>query len=200
MQTFDLGKQIEQSAKNYGIDPVVYRALIYSEYNPSQWVNPASGSRGFSQMLPSTFADMGYQFNNINDPVQNLDAGAKYFEYLIRQNNGDIQGAVRQYKGIANPNKPANLAIMARFNKLLQNSKTAAAFGTGFSDVIELPSAEQIKKDEDFVDTARMVQSGLDIVERVKNPQFFIYFFIAVILFVFAIYSFNAPPVTVELL
>ena len=77
---------------------------------------------------------------------------------------------------------------MARFNKLLQNSKTAAAFGTGFSDVIELPSAEQIKKDEDFADTARTVQSGLDIVERVKNPQFFIYFFIAVILFVFAIY------------
>lgn len=89
------GSVIYTEAKKNNLPPELVAAVVHTESK----FNPAARSRvgavGLMQLVPKTGRWMGA--NNLLDPVQNIQAGAKYLKYLNDQFNGDQQKVVAAY-------------------------------------------------------------------------------------------------------
>jgi soluble lytic murein transglycosylase-like protein len=89
------GSVIYTEAKKNNIPPELVAAVVNTESK----FNPAARSRvgalGLMQLVPRTGRWMGA--SNLLDPVQNIQAGAKYLKYLSDQFNGDQQKVVAAY-------------------------------------------------------------------------------------------------------
>jgi membrane-bound lytic murein transglycosylase MltF len=64
----------------YGFDWLALSAQAYQESSLDPNAKSAVGAVGLMQLLPSTGADMGY--TNLEDPEQNVAAGAKYMAWI----------------------------------------------------------------------------------------------------------------------
>lgn len=99
---------IDRYAVQYGVDPVLVRAVIQveSDFNPLCVSN--KGARGLMQLMPETAHRYGVQ--KIFDPEQNIRGGVKYLADLLEMFNSDLprtlaaynagEGAVLKYAGI----------------------------------------------------------------------------------------------------
>jgi len=89
------GSVIYSEAKKNNLPPELVAAVVHTEAK----FNPAARSRvgaiGLMQLVPRTGRWMGA--SNLLDPVQNIQAGAKYLKYLNDQFNGDQQKVVAAY-------------------------------------------------------------------------------------------------------
>ena len=89
------GSVIYSEAKKNNLPPELVAAVVHTESK----FNPAARSRvgaiGLMQLVPRTGRWMGA--SNLLDPVQNIQAGAKYLKYLNDQFNGDQQKVVAAY-------------------------------------------------------------------------------------------------------
>lgn len=92
---------ITKYAKQYGIKPIVLKALIVQESS----FNPASVSRvgafGLTQFLPSTWADVSKKTNlaDKNNVEHQIANGAFYLGSLLKRYNGDYRLALAAYNG-----------------------------------------------------------------------------------------------------
>ena len=99
---------INAAAQKYGIDPALLRGLIKQEsgFNPN--AGSPAGAQGLCQLMPGTAAALGC--TNVHDPVQNIDAGARYLRQQLDAFGGDVTkalaaynagpGAVKRYGGV----------------------------------------------------------------------------------------------------
>ncbi len=106
-------EEIRQIALNaasaYSLPPDLFLRLIQRESSSGQHNLSPKGARGPAQLMPGTFADLSPD-GNIDDPEQNIDAGARYLKQQLDAFGGDPAlalaaynagpGAVRQYGGI----------------------------------------------------------------------------------------------------
>lgn len=69
-------------AREYGLDWRLLLAVIYQESNFNPNAQSIAGARGLMQLLPDTFASLG--FGKIYDTEQNIRAGASYLKQLMR--------------------------------------------------------------------------------------------------------------------
>lgn len=85
---------LHRSAARYGLNPVLFEALVWQE---SRW-NPGAvsskGAVGLTQLMPATARALGV---DPRDPLANLDAGARYFRLLIDHFGGDVRLALAAY-------------------------------------------------------------------------------------------------------
>lgn len=136
-------QNIRMVARRYQRD----RALRKVDYSPKQWsalfqamikvesnYNPNARSHanaiGLAQIIPETAR---YLRINVNDPVQNLDGGARYLLEQI-ESFGDVRlalaaynagpQAVRKYAGIPpfRETKAHVIRVMAEYNRLLNTN------------------------------------------------------------------------------
>jgi soluble lytic murein transglycosylase-like protein len=86
---------IDESARRFGLDPRILRALCFleSRFRPDA-VSP-KGARGPMQFMPATASKYGLQ--NPHDPKSAIDAGAHYFRDLLRIFNGRVDLALAAY-------------------------------------------------------------------------------------------------------
>lgn len=93
----DVSSLIEQVAPQYGLDPNLIKAQCWQESrgNPNA-VSPA-GAKGLMQLMPATFAGMGYDPAQILDPEVNMNAGCRYMAEQVKRFNGDISLALAAY-------------------------------------------------------------------------------------------------------
>jgi|GEM_PF-1369758 len=103
-----LDGMIQNAASRYGVDAALIKAVIHAEsgFNPN--AKSHVGAQGLMQLMPKTAAWLGV--SNPWDPQQNINGGAKYLAFLMRDFNGDMskaiaaynagQGNVRKHKGI----------------------------------------------------------------------------------------------------
>ncbi|HEX3581200.1 MAG TPA: lytic transglycosylase domain-containing protein [Thermoanaerobaculia bacterium] len=89
------GSVIYSEAKKNNLSPELVAAVVHTEsqFNPS--ARSRVGAIGLMQLVPRTGRWMGA--NNLLDPVQNIQAGAKYLKYLSDQFDGDQQKIVAAY-------------------------------------------------------------------------------------------------------
>lgn len=99
---------IFQAASRYQLEPSLIMAVIMAEsgYNPK--AVSAKGAKGLMQLMPETAKSLGVE--DIFNPEENVNGGAKYLKQLIKRYDGDIELAlaaynagssnVRRYKGI----------------------------------------------------------------------------------------------------
>lgn len=89
------GSIIYDEAKKNDLPPELLAAVVQTE---SQFVPTARSNRGavgLMQLVPRTGRWLGA--DNLNDPAQNIQAGAKYLRYLTDRFAGDQQMAIAAY-------------------------------------------------------------------------------------------------------
>lgn len=84
-------------AEHYGLNPFLFRNLVWQEsrFNPNA-VSKA-GARGLTQLMPGTAK--GLKVQDINDPLEQLDAGARYLKQQLDAFGGDYSKALAAYNG-----------------------------------------------------------------------------------------------------
>ena len=86
---------IERHADQYGVDPVLVRAVIQveSDFNPRCVSN--KGAQGLMQLIPATAKRYGVK-NSFN-PDDNIRGGVRYLADLLRMFNNDLHRVLAAY-------------------------------------------------------------------------------------------------------
>jgi len=99
---------IDRWSLQYGVDPVLVRAVIQveSDFNPNCVSN--KGARGLMQLMPETARRYGVK--QVHDPNDNIRGGVRYLADLLGTFSNDLprtlaaynagEGAVARYSGI----------------------------------------------------------------------------------------------------
>ncbi len=85
---------MQQLAARYDLSPALIEAVVWQE---SRWrenaVSPA-GARGLAQLMPGTAGELGV---NADDPLANLEGGARYLREQLDRFDGDLELALAAY-------------------------------------------------------------------------------------------------------
>jgi len=85
---------VQQLAARFDLSPALLEAVVWQE---SRWradaVSPA-GARGLAQLMPGTAREMGV---DPDDPIANLEGGARYLRQQLDRFDGDLERALAAY-------------------------------------------------------------------------------------------------------
>ena len=90
-----LDQLIASSGDKYGLDPTLIYLVMREESRFDHRAVSRVGARGLMQLMPATAAKLGVR--NIHDPVENVDAGARYLRTLLEMFDGDVNLALAAY-------------------------------------------------------------------------------------------------------
>ena len=86
---------IRSAAAKYGVDPKLVSAVAEAESSRRPDAVSSAGAVGVMQLMPETAKALGV--NNVYDPAQNIDGGAKYLKEMLDDFGGDVRRAVAAY-------------------------------------------------------------------------------------------------------
>jgi soluble lytic murein transglycosylase-like protein len=99
---------IERHSRDFGVDPILVKAVIQVESNFNPAARSHKGARGLMQLMPPTARRFGVA--SIHDPDDNIRGGVAYLAFLQRLFDGDLtrilagynagENAVIRYGGI----------------------------------------------------------------------------------------------------
>ena len=92
----DIDQMIAEAAAREGVPLDLAHAVAGRESHHGEL------DSNIMQVLDDTGREMGY--DNMSDPQQSIDAGMKYLGEKLRENNGDVDAALRAYNGGGDPN------------------------------------------------------------------------------------------------
>jgi soluble lytic murein transglycosylase-like protein len=85
---------VKNLAARFDLSPALIEALVWQE---SRWregaVSPV-GARGLAQLMPGTARELGV---NPDDPLANLEGGARYLRQQLDRFDGDVEKALAAY-------------------------------------------------------------------------------------------------------
>ncbi len=96
--------EIQQASKRYQVDPFLILAIIRTESNFDANQISKKGAVGLMQVMPQTadwvirqaaFDPMAIEY--LNQPKVNIDVGAWYLSFLLKQYRGDMVMAIAAY-------------------------------------------------------------------------------------------------------
>jgi soluble lytic murein transglycosylase-like protein len=86
--------KVSELSRRFDLSPTLIEALVWQE---SRWhanaVSPV-GARGLAQLMPGTARYLGV---DANDPLANLEGGARYLREQLDRFDGDIEKALAAY-------------------------------------------------------------------------------------------------------
>lgn len=88
------GVVIEEMADRYELDPLLVAAVVEVESSFRPEVGSHKGAVGLMQLLPST---AGMSRSQLQDPETNVEAGAKYLDYLRERFDEDLPLTLAAY-------------------------------------------------------------------------------------------------------
>jgi soluble lytic murein transglycosylase-like protein len=86
---------IVESGKRNSVDPLLLYSIMHQESTFKRHAVSPKGARGLMQLMPQTAVRFGV--NNIFDPRQNIEAGARYVRFLLDQFDEDVNLALAGY-------------------------------------------------------------------------------------------------------
>ena len=86
---------IDASARRYGLDPLLVRAVIQTESNFDPRAVSPKGAVGLMQLMPQTAQRYGVE--NRFDPAQNVEGGVRYLRDLLAMFDGNLTLALAAY-------------------------------------------------------------------------------------------------------
>lgn len=93
-RTIDIAEIMEREAQKNDIDPLLLKAIIRQESGFQVDVSSHVGASGLMQLMPETAAELGC--DDVTDPYQNVEAGAKYITQWYRH-YGSLDLALAAY-------------------------------------------------------------------------------------------------------
>lgn len=125
-----LNNWIMEAANTHDVDPNILKAIMKLE-SGGEWIISHAGAVGYMQVVPKYWGDIGY---DLNDPRQNILAGAKVFKYYLDQAGGDVYEALRGYHGYGFDGFTTDTqyadVVMKNYNALKQAGGTYYGGGT----------------------------------------------------------------------
>jgi len=86
--------KVQELAARYDLSPALIEAVVWQESRwHSQALSPV-GARGLAQLMPGTAQAMGV---NPDDPMANLEGGARYLREQLDRFGGDLEKAIAAY-------------------------------------------------------------------------------------------------------
>lgn len=85
----------EEVGHRYNLDPALLKAVAQTESGFSADAVSKSGAKGMMQLMDSTAEALGV--DNVFDPVQNIDGGARYLRAMLDRYNGNTSMALAAY-------------------------------------------------------------------------------------------------------
>ena len=86
--------KVQELAARYDLSPSLIEAVVWQE---SRWraqaISPV-GARGLAQLMPGTAQSLGV---NPDDPMANLEGGARYLRQQLDRFGGDVEKALAAY-------------------------------------------------------------------------------------------------------
>ncbi len=86
---------ILEAADRYNVEPAIIKAIIMAESGFNPKAVSKVGARGLMQLMPRTARSLGVE--DSFKPAHNIDAGVRYFKYLLDQFDGEIKLALAAY-------------------------------------------------------------------------------------------------------
>jgi len=86
---------IHDASRRHKVDSAIVRAIILAESRYNIYAVSNKGARGLMQLMPVTAKELGVE-NSFN-PVQNINAGVKYFRKLLNRFDGDVKLSLAAY-------------------------------------------------------------------------------------------------------
>ncbi len=86
--------KVQELSHRFDLSPSLLEALVWQE---SRWRSNAvshAGARGLAQLMPGTARYLGV---NPDDPMQNLEGGARYLREQLDRFDGDLEKALAAY-------------------------------------------------------------------------------------------------------
>lgn len=91
--TYDV--HIQAAAEKYGLAPPLLKAVMAVESNFNPGAVSEKGATGLMQLMPGTARDMSVE--DVLDPGQNIDGGARYLRQLQNQFGNDLEKVLAAY-------------------------------------------------------------------------------------------------------
>ena len=85
----------EEIGQRYQLDPALLKAVAQAESGFSADAVSKVGAKGMMQLMDSTAEALGV--DDVFDPVQNIDGGARYLKAMLDRYNGDVSLALAAY-------------------------------------------------------------------------------------------------------
>ena len=86
---------ISPAAERHGLDPRLVAAVIWVESSGDPKAVSHKGAKGLMQLMPQTAETLGVQ--DVFNPEQNIDGGARYLKRLLDQHDDDVSLALASY-------------------------------------------------------------------------------------------------------
>ena len=86
---------ITKVASRHNVEPALIKAIITVESFFDHRAESHRGAKGLMQLMPETAQDLGV--TDILDPEQNIDAGARYYKWLLNEFKGQHNLALAAY-------------------------------------------------------------------------------------------------------
>lgn len=90
-----LDTHLYQIAHQYGVNPLLIKAIIKVESNYQANARSPKGALGLMQVLPTTAAQYGNY--NLFNPKDNITVGTRHFAYLMNKYQGQVHLALAAY-------------------------------------------------------------------------------------------------------
>ncbi len=86
---------IQHYSHRYKLDPSLVKAVVRVESNFDSRCVSKAGACGLMQVLPTTAAEM--DIYDLFDPAQNIAAGSRYLQQMLKRFAGDLDLALAAY-------------------------------------------------------------------------------------------------------
>jgi soluble lytic murein transglycosylase-like protein len=86
--------KVQELAARYDLSPALIEAVVWQESRWQAGARSPVGARGLAQLMPGTAQHMGV---NADDPMANLEGGARYLREQLDRFNGDLEKALAAY-------------------------------------------------------------------------------------------------------
>jgi len=91
----ELTPLIASAAQQHKVEPKLLRGVIEQESGYHACAISAKGAKGLMQLMPATIEQ--FQVDDVFDPKQNIEAGAKYLRQLLDKYKDDLKLALAAY-------------------------------------------------------------------------------------------------------
>lgn len=85
---------VQQLARRFDLSPALIEAVVWQESRWHEGARSPVGARGLAQLMPDTAHEMGV---DADDPVANLEGGARYLRQQLDRFGGDLEKALAAY-------------------------------------------------------------------------------------------------------
>lgn len=86
--------KVQELAARYDLSPALIEAVVWQESRWRAEARSAAGARGLAQLMPETARYLGV---DPDDPLANLEGGARYLRELLNRFGGDLEKALAAY-------------------------------------------------------------------------------------------------------